>query len=115
MERRYRYLIAVLLLLPSIGLSQFMVDTSVLEPSPVLMLETGGPIISANPYLYLSTSNPYGPWGSEQSYYSFTNDYGPIGSPESYYGVSNPNGAGLRIRFVEPVFESVEVPFEIFE
>jgi hypothetical protein len=110
MERRYRHIVTLALLLPSLAFGQLLT-----EARPALLVGIGEPIISANPDLYLSTSNDYGPWGAPESYYSFTNDYGPIGSPESYYGVSNTYGAGLRIGFIKPVFEPVEMSFEILE
>ena len=46
--------------------------------------------LSANPYAYESTSNPYGPYGSPYSYKSINNQYGPYGSPYSDTSVNNP-------------------------
>jgi hypothetical protein len=46
--------------------------------------------LSANPYAYESTSNPYGPYGSKYSYNSINNQYGPYGSPYSDTSVNNP-------------------------
>jgi hypothetical protein len=67
----------------------------------------GEPVISANPYLLNSTSNPYGPWGAKEFLYSFNNDVGPLGSPEFLNSVSNEYGTGLRIGFSEKVLEEV--------
>ena len=67
----------------------------------------GEPVISANPYLLNSTSNPYGPWGAKEFLYSFNNDVGPLGSPEFLNSVSNEYGTGLRIRFSKEVLEEV--------
>ena len=76
------------------GKAQLMVEDSGLAAAIQMY---GEPILSANPNLYLSTSNPWGPWGSPDSYYSFTNDYGPLGSPESLHGVANEYGEGLEV------------------
>lgn len=62
----------------------------------------GEPVISANPDLVNSTSNPYGPWGSPDSVYSFTNEYGPVGSRDAVQGVNNEYGTGLKMRIVDP-------------
>lgn len=71
------------------------------------------PIISANPDLLYSTANDYGIYGAPESLYSPTNDYGPVGAPEMINSVTNEYGYGLRVRLVEPVLESVEVPLEV--
>ena len=67
----------------------------------------GQPVISANPYLLNSTSNPYGPWGAKEFLYSFNNDVGPLGSPEFLNSVSNEVGTGQRIRFSEETLAQV--------
>jgi len=96
------------------------------------------PLYSANPDFLYSTSNDYGVWGSPDYLYSFTNEYGPIGSPDSLTGVMNDYGLGLMINPVatepsailgdasiewtgllvqpiEPIFEFVEVPFQVLD
>jgi hypothetical protein len=79
--------------------------------SDPLLAETirlyGQPVISANPYLFNSTSNEAGPWGSEEFLYSFANDVGPLGSPEFLNSVSNDVGTGLKVRFSEKMLEQV--------
>jgi hypothetical protein len=65
----------------------------------------GEPVISANPYLLNSTSNPYGPWGAKEFLYSFNNDVGPLGSPEFLNSVSNKYGTGLKVELLEPALD----------
>lgn len=63
----------------------------------------GAPILSDNPDLVNSTSNPYGPWGSPDAVYSFTNEYGPVGSRDAVQGVNNEYGTGLKIQLIDPM------------
>lgn len=67
----------------------------------------GQPVISANPYLFNSTSNDAGPWGSKEFLYSLANDVGPLGAPEFLNSVSNDVGTGLKVRFSEKMFEEI--------
>jgi len=46
--------------------------------------------LSTNRWLYNSTSNPYGPYGSKWTYGSVNNPYGPNGSPWSASSATNP-------------------------
>jgi len=69
----------------------------------------GEPVISANPYLLNSTSNPYGPWGAKEFLYSFNNDVGPLGSPDFLNSVSNEYGTGLKVELAEPALD-MEAP-----
>lgn len=46
--------------------------------------------MSANQWRYESTSNAYGPYGSEWTYGSVNNAYGPNGSPWSTSSATNP-------------------------
>jgi hypothetical protein len=69
----------------------------------------GEPVISANPYLLNSTSNPYGPWGAKEFLYSFNNDVGPLGAPEFLDSVNNEYGTGLKVELVAPVLD-LEAP-----
>lgn len=46
--------------------------------------------LSSNQFLYDSTSNQFGPYGSPFSYNSINNQFGPYGSPFSNQSVNNP-------------------------
>lgn len=67
----------------------------------------GQPVISANPYLFNSTSNDAGPWGSKEFLYSLANDVGPLGAPEFLNSISNDVGTGLKVRFSEKMLEQI--------
>lgn len=49
--------------------------------------------LSSNQFLYDSTSNEFGPYGSPFSYDSINNEFGPYGSPFSGQSVTNPYAA----------------------
>lgn len=46
--------------------------------------------LSSNEFLYDSTSNEFGPYGSPFSYNSINNEFGPYGSPFSPQSANNP-------------------------
>lgn len=61
---------------------------SILASSPASAEYLGK--LSSNQFLYDSTSNEFGPYGSPFSYNSINNEFGPYGSPFSPQSVNNP-------------------------